>query len=172
VFASSASVATSPVNVNPTTFTLTVSDAASGLSGTCSIPVSIDDACNDISGFQPSSWNASPPSGCQAGPTCVPAGYTYNGSVCVNSVPAISAFAGPARVRKGTTATLTYTVSNPPASCSITGTNGFSTTVSPEDGVQGSVTTNPITTNTVFTLRCNGVTSAATVGITPEYQEI
>jgi hypothetical protein len=44
--------------------------------------------------------------------------------------------------------------------------------VSPVDGVQGSVTTSPITANTVFTLDCDGVKSMATVGITPEYQEL
>jgi hypothetical protein len=172
VLASSASVATPPINVSPTTFTMTVSDAASGLSGTCSIPVTINDACSDISGFQPASWNASPPAGCQAGPTCVPAGYTYNGSICVSSIPVLDEFSGPSRVRKGNTATLTYKVSNPPASCVINGTNGFNAVINPVDGVQGTVTTNAITGSTDFKLWCNGVSQTATVGITPEYQEI
>jgi hypothetical protein len=172
VFAPSASVATPPINTSPTTFTMTVSDAASGLSGTCSIPVTIDDACSDISGFQPNSWNASPPSGCQAGPTCVPAGYTYNGSICVSSVPVLDAFSGPSRVRRGNTATLTYTVSNPPASCTINGTDGFNAVISPQDGVQGSVTTNPIEGQTSFRLWCNGVSQTVIVNVTPEYQEI
>lgn len=173
VFTPNGAIATPAITATPTTFTMTVNHAASGLSGQCSVPVTINDTCTDISGFQ-----SSVPSGC-TGPVpspsglCIPAGYTYNGSACVASPPTISGFAGPTRVRKGTTATLTYTVSNPPASCTITGNNGYSTTTSPSNGVQSPpVTTNAITSNTTFTLTCGSVTSTATVGITPEFQEI
>jgi hypothetical protein len=84
----------------------------------------------------------------------------------------LDAFSGPSRVRRGNTATLTYTVSNPPASCTINGTDGFNAVISPQDGVQGSVTTNPIEGQTSFRLWCNGVSQTVIVNVTPEYQEI
>ena len=158
-----------PLSAN-TTYALQCTNSTG--SNSASAAVSIRDMCTDIPGFQ----NALPP-GC-TGPVpspsglCIPAGYMYDGSACVVAPPVIGSFFGPSRVRRGSTATLTYLVSNPPASCSITGTNGYSASVSPVDGVQGSVTTSPITANTVFTLDCDGVKSMATVGITPEYQEL
>jgi hypothetical protein len=82
-----------------------------------------------------------------------------------------SFYANPTRVRKGSTSTLYYTVTSPPASCSITGTNGFSTTVSPVSGVQGSVPTNAITAITQFTITCGSISQSANVGIVPTYQE-
>ena len=80
----------------------------------------------------------------------------------------ITSFTGPTRVRKGNTATLTYLVVSPPASCTITGSNGFTTTASPTDGIQGTVTPSPtITANTLFTMICGTASKTWTVGITP-----
>jgi hypothetical protein len=59
-----------------------------------------------------------------------------------------SFYANPTRVRKGGTTTQYYTVASPPALCTITGTNGFSATVSPVDGAQGTIATNVISANT------------------------
>jgi hypothetical protein len=83
-----------------------------------------------------------------------------------------SFYANPTRVRKGGTSTLYYTVTNPPASCTITGSNGFSAAVSPVDGVQGSVATNAITAATQFTITCGSISSSANVGIVPTYREL
>lgn len=169
--ATGAIATTSPLSAGSYTYTMNVSNVAG--SGSCTAVLTDQtDVCTDISGLQ-SSAPASPcvtpvPSPGQ----CVPSGYTWNGSACVILTPTISSFIGPAHVRKGDTATLTYTVTNPPASCSVTGNNGFSTTVSPTSGVQGSVTTGAITTNTVFTLTCGSVSQTATVGLTPSVQEL
>ncbi len=172
VFTPNGTIATPAITTTPTTFTMTVTDSVSGLSGTCSVPVTITDVCTDISGFQ----TAAPASPCvtpvPSPGQCVPSGYTYNGSACVVSAATISGFSGPSRVRRGTTATLTYTITNPPASCSVVGNNDFSTSVTPTSGVQGSVVTNAILANTTFVLSCGTVTSSATVGVTPEFQEI
>jgi hypothetical protein len=81
-------------------------------------------------------------------------------------------YANPTRVRKGNASTLYYTVASPPASCSITGTNGFSTTVNPVDGVQGTIATNAISAKTVFTITCGTASAGATIGIVPTYQEL
>jgi hypothetical protein len=81
-------------------------------------------------------------------------------------------YANPTRVRKGGTSTLYYTVASPPASCSITGSNGFSATVSPVDGVQGTIASNAISANTSFTITCGSMSAGATVGIVPTYQEL
>jgi hypothetical protein len=82
-----------------------------------------------------------------------------------------SFFASPSRVNKGETTTLKYTVANPPASCTITGANGFSANVSPVDSVQGSIATNAINSNTNFTMTCGSVSSTITVGLIPVYIE-
>ncbi len=85
-------------------------------------------------------------------------------------VISITGFTGPTRVRSGSMATLTYTVTNPPASCSIIGqtatTTSFSTNVSPTSGVQGSVQAQ-VYANTLFTMTCSGVSLSTNVGITP-----
>jgi hypothetical protein len=166
------SAVTWPLTAN-TTYTLQCTNPYG--SNSDSATVTINDICTDIAGFQ-----STLPPGC-TGPApspsglCIPDGYMYNGSACVPAPPpppSVQSFFGPGRVRSGNTAVLKYTVSNPPASCSITGTDGFTASVSPQDGVQGSVTTSPITANTVFTLTCDDASQTATVGITPEYQEI
>jgi len=82
-----------------------------------------------------------------------------------------SFYGSPLRVNSGETATLKYTVISPPASCTITGTNGFSTTVSPTDGVEGSVATNVITANTNFTLTCGTASATAAIGVVPKFIE-
>lgn len=162
---------TPPVVISPTTYTMTVTDSASGLSGTCSAPVTITDICTDISGFQSAAPSAPCVTPAPSPGQCVPSGYTYNGSACVLSSAAISNFSGPTRVRKGATAVLTYTVTDPPASCTITGNNGFATTVTPSNGVQGSVTSTPIEANTRFTLTCGAVSQSISIGITPTVKE-
>jgi hypothetical protein len=87
-----------------------------------------------------------------------------------------SFYANPARVRSGSASTLYYTVASPPASCAITGvtstTTVFSMSVAPVNGVQGTVTTNPITANTSFTITCGSVSASVNVGIVPTYQEL
>jgi len=83
-----------------------------------------------------------------------------------------SFYANPTRMRKGNTSTLYYTVASPPVSCSITGSNGFSTTVSPVDGVQGIIATNAISSNTSFTITCGSVSASVIVDIDPIYQEL
>lgn len=103
--------------------------------------------------------------------SCIAAGTLWDGSSCSASLPTISSFFGPLRVRSGNTATLSYTVISPTATCSITANNGFAATISPVDGVPGTQQTNEITTNTVFTLTCGGSSRSVSVGITPVYQE-
>ncbi len=81
---------------------------------------------------------------------------------------------GPTQVRKGTTATLTYTVTSPSVEgCTIVGINGYNSGVLyPTDGVPGSVTTTAINANTRFTLTCGTAVASITVGIIPIFQEI
>ncbi len=81
---------------------------------------------------------------------------------------------GPTRVRKGTTATLTYTVTTPPVGgCIITGTNGYNSgVINPTDGVPGTVTTTAITVNTGFTITCSSTSASTNVGIIPVFDEI
>ena len=81
-------------------------------------------------------------------------------------------FNGPTRVRSGTPVTLTYIVTNPPASCTVTGktatTTNYSATISPTNSVQGTVTPAPVIfANTLFTLTCGSSAQPITVGITP-----
>jgi hypothetical protein len=177
-FATGGSVSTPAITTSPTTFTMTVTNAASGLSGQCSASVTIYDRCSDVPGFQPSTWTASGcvPTGGNGG-TCVPSGYIWNSSAnaCTIPPPTINTFSGPIRVRKGASANLTFTVTNPGSSCSVTGTNGFSTSIAPISGLQGTLPTDAITTNTVFTITCTNVggttVRTTTVGIIPITQE-
>jgi hypothetical protein len=163
--------ATAPSSPGSYTYTMSVSNAAG--SSTCTALLSDQtDICTDIPGIQTSA----PPSPCvtpvPSPGQCVPAGYTWSGSACVALTPSITIFSGPTRVRSGNTSTLNYDVTNPPASCSITGTNGFDTNVSPTSGVQGFATTTPITSNTKFTLICASTSSSILIGITPVVQEL
>jgi len=86
-----------------------------------------------------------------------------------------SFYASPKRVRAGNISTLYYKVTSPPASCSIVGvtatTTPYSVVVNPTDGVLGSIATNAITANTLFTLTCGSLSASVTVGIVPVYQE-
>jgi hypothetical protein len=84
----------------------------------------------------------------------------------------VSFYANPTRVRKGGTSTLYYPVTSPPASCTITGSNGFSAQVSPVNGVQGAIATNAISAQTNFTITCGGISSGVKVSIVPTYQEL
>ena len=156
----------------PGTYTYTMVATSTSGSGSCQTTPALTaatDVCQNIAGLQ-SSW--SDPNGYISGGNCLcNSGYVLSGLSCIVSVPSISNFSGPTRVRSGNTATLSYMVTNPPASCSVTGTNGFSTNVSPANGVQGFVTTNAITANTRFTLTCSSISSSINVGIVPTYQE-
>ena len=148
---------------------IATSSSGSGSCQTTPALTAATDVCQNIAGLQ-SSW--SDPNGYISGGNCnCNSGYVLSGLSCRVSVPSISSFSGPTRVRSGNTATLNYTVTNPPASCSVTGTNGFSTNVSPTNGVQGFVTTNAITADTHFTLTYSSVSSSINVGIVPTYQE-
>src|SRR5665213_627962 len=164
--------ATAPAT--PETYTykmVATSTSGSGSGQTTPALTAATDVCQNIASLQ-SSW--SDPNGYISGGNCLcNSGYVLSGLSCIVSVPAITKtnFSGPTRVRSGNTATLSYTVASPPASCSITGSNGFSTTVSPVDGVQGSVATNAITGATKFTITCGSVSASVNVGIVPTYQE-
>lgn len=156
-----------PSSAGSYTYSMTV-NSPSG-SYTCTAPETVEtDVCQNISGIQNPSW--SDPNGYTSGGNCYcNSGYVLGGSggtQCVASSPSINSFSGPARVRSGETATLTYSITSP-SSCSITGTNGYNsgaiTTTS------GSVTTTgyPITANTLFTLSCTGTSKTWDVGIDP-----
>ncbi|HEY4502173.1 MAG TPA: hypothetical protein VJJ20_03875 [Candidatus Paceibacterota bacterium] len=141
-------------------------------------------ACNSCDlGYIENSSGVCVASGCSdpyaVAPLCntCQSGYTLQGSVCTATPPAINSFtATPTRVRPGTTALLSWSVSNPPASCTITGNNGFSTTLNgaqlPADGSQRSRQTNAITYSTTFTLSCGSASRSTTVGVLPVFQEI
>jgi|GEM_PF-2551138 len=164
--------ATAPSTVGSYTYGMTVTSPTG--SNTCTSPsltVQLD-KCTDISGIQQTL-----PTGC-TGPTpspsgvCIPSGYEYRTAIsqCIPLTPLVFTFTG-GMTRKGNTGTLTYTVYNPNGACSITGTNGFSTNVTPTDGVQGTVTTNAIQARTEFTMTCDTSTRSASIGTTPTFQE-
>jgi len=92
--------------------------------------------------------------------------YSQPGSLAIASF-----YANPTHVRTGKPTTLYYTVTTPPPSCTITGSNGFSVIVVPVDGVQGSVATTNINSNTKFTLSCGSLSTTISVGVLPVYQE-
>lgn len=146
------------------------------------------DLCTDIPGVQ----TPIPPPGCNNPPvpspvgSCIPANYSWNGSQCVqgpgnpgpnicttcNQTTSISDgafFAKPASVHPGETTILSWTIKNPPSSCTISGTDGFGTTIS---GATGSIKSDPITEKTQFTLDCGSVQAQTTVDLIPSYQEI
>ncbi|OGC81213.1 hypothetical protein A2943_00455 [Candidatus Adlerbacteria bacterium RIFCSPLOWO2_01_FULL_51_16] len=133
------------------------------------------DICTDLSGIQ-----TSKPASCTGtAPTCVGATQTPgpgsgNSATCVTT-PTISSFvADPSRVRKGDPSELSWTVQNPPASCTI-----FS--APPISGFPANITTFPsgildtgaINQRTEFTLSCGSSTPVTkTVTIIPTYIEI
>lgn len=165
--------ATAPASAGSYVYTMTVTSPSG--SGSCSTSPALSaqvDVCQDITGIQ----TTQPGSCTGTAPSCVQSGYSPNGSgdtaTCVPNVATINSFFGPTRVQKGSTAVLTYNIATPPPSCTITGTNGFSTTISPVSNVPGTVTTTAIPYATNFTLTCGSVTSSASVGVVPVYQEI
>jgi hypothetical protein len=68
----------------------------------------------------------------------------------------------------------TWKVTNPPATCTISGPSGFTPlTISPVDGVTGSQTgTVNIAQASFFTLTCGTVTKQITIGLVPTVKEI
>lgn len=168
----SGTIASTPVTVSPTTFTMTVTNASTGYTNTCQANVTVSDVCTDITGFQ-----SSLPSGC-SGPTpspsgiCIPYGSTWNGTACVSGTQPTSLTLAGARVRKGSPAVLNYSMQNPAGSCTITGSNGYSSG-SFAAAASGSVTTTgyPINASTAFTLTCGTASATATVGVQPIFIE-
>lgn len=102
----------------------------------------------------------------------------YNGVAFTRTVPVAPALsvtltANPQRVAKGKTTTLTYLVASPPPEgCTLSG-NGYSgPVIYPISGVEGTVESNAIDSNTKFTLTCGSASASATVGNLPVYIEI
>jgi hypothetical protein len=158
-----------PITVPSVAYTLSATN--SGGTNTAIATVNKPDLCTNapFTGVQ----NPLPNGVTAAGATCscTVVGAIWDGSSCGASLPILSGFSGPLRVRSGNTATLSYTVVNPPATCSITANGAPMATISPVSGVPGTVDTNAITSNTVFTLACAGVSRSVSVGITPVFQE-
>lgn len=105
-------------------------------------------------------------------------GYVLQGGSCVVSAPppTISFSANPSRVRKAvsTPVTFSWTVTNPPASCTISGPTGFTPlTINPANGVAGSqVATVTLSARSNFTLTCGAVSQQVTLNLVPNVQEI
>lgn len=124
------------------------------------------DICTDITGNQASL----PPNCTGTPPSCLGAGQQWSGTQCEAIPPTISTFeALPNRVRAGESTQLSWQVENAPATCTLSGTDGFSEEVV---GASGTVDTDPITARTVFTLACGATSEQIVVTIVPEYQEI
>ena len=86
-------------------------------------------------------------------------------SLCSGGEPTLSLVASPNRVRKGTATLLSWNATNV-KSCKITGTNGFSSTLTTGSNVNSGV----IDTATVFTFTCtsnSGVTSSISQTVQP-----
>ena len=98
------------------------------------------------------------------------------------STPAasLSLIASPGRIHAGSAATLTWSALNvQPGSCSITGTNGYTSGVlsGSLDGTLHPQSSNAIIAQTTFTLTCKNLTgsnisSSTTISIAPAYEEI
>jgi hypothetical protein len=104
--------------------------------------------------------------------TCKP-GFSPQGGSCQPNPPVIMSFtASPSRVKPGNSTTLSWQVTNPPASCTITGSNGFSATLSGGQLPAGSLST-PVNVTTLFTLRCGSASPISrNVSILPLYEEL
>jgi hypothetical protein len=110
--------------------------------------------------------------GSTANNICATSNYavTYTTNTPPPPVVTINKFVGsPSRVRTGSTGTLLYNVSSS-VSCTITGNDGSSYPVT-ADSTQHSVTTNPITKDTLYTLTCGTISASASIGTLPTYQE-
>lgn len=104
-------------------------------------------------------------------------GFTWNGTSCVVSNPAITSFtASPTRVRPNTSTTLSWNISNFSAGlCSITSSPSGLLSPYPYSisAASGNAITSPITQTTEFKLNCgSGVYQTRTVTIIPTIQEI
>lgn len=92
------------------------------------------------------------------------------GDVCIN--PALDITATPDRVQAGSSVTINWTGSGLATSCTVTGTNGYTSgTITPATcGVSGS-TNATITTQTTFTIACGGTTDTVIVNVIPKFEE-
>lgn len=92
------------------------------------------------------------------------------GGACSN--PSISLEATPDRLTAGSTTTITWTASGIAGSCTVTGTNGYSSgpLTASSCGVTGS-TNQTVTTQTTFVITCDGTTDTTIVNVIPRYEE-
>ena len=91
------------------------------------------------------------------------------GSACSN--PTVSITATPGRVRQGDTTSISWTASGV-TSCTITGTDGFSTLVTANScNVPLDSTTRTINAQAVYTITCGSVTDQVVVNVIPNFQE-
>ena len=91
--------------------------------------------------------------------------------------PAVDIAASATRVQPnpgGTPFNLTWNAQNTPAaSCTITGTNGYTNTVVPNTCAVAPGMANGLTidTQTTFTMNCDGVKDSVTVNVIPKFIE-
>lgn len=91
------------------------------------------------------------------------------GNPCSN--PQLSISAEPDRVRTGTTATLTVSATGVSGSCTLSGPGINQTLVADQCVVDEiTVTTPPISTQSVYTLTCGGSTAQTVVNVIPAYE--
>ncbi len=97
--------------------------------------------------------------------------YTLVSGQCI--APMVTEFyANPSLVRSGNSSTLYWKVTNPPASCVITGTDGSNATINKSSLSAGSMQTGVIRVVTVFTMSCGKAPAQqATVRLIPDYIE-
>ncbi len=127
------------------------------------------DVCSNFPGAQ----GSAPQNGSENGDgTCsCEDGYTQVGAQCLP--PQIGSFyASPALVLSGNRSQLYWRVSQPPASCRITGSDGSNWSIPRAQLASGSIGTQPITAVTTFTMRCTGASAReATVRLIPTFEE-
>ncbi len=134
------------------------------------VRINVVDMCNDIAGAQVSAPTGCTTPGSQPG-ACIPSGYTYNSGTnsCVASTVTLNTFTAVAsKVRKNipTNVTFSWTGTNLPASCTVTGTGVNVSGASPR------VASVNISAPTIYTLTCGATTKTVTVGLLPTFQEI
>jgi hypothetical protein len=110
------------------------------------------------------------------GSTSVPASCSTFAAAACSGAAGVSIVANPSRVQPDRTTSLAITTANIAAgtSCSVTGNNGFSTSITPNSCsyTAPTIQTSPITRQTVFTVTCPGAAPAtAVVNVVPRYTE-